>query len=78
VRAFVLLGIDYDFSKNKMKFLILNPHCQKEISAKELVEQNYVGWQESGFFLRDAFYNFCLPRAKYLKGLNKGIKTAAF
>ena len=78
MRAFVLLGVDFDYGKRDMKFLILSAHYEGGLGPKQLIEKHFLGWQESSFFLRDAFYNFCLPRAKYLKSVVKSLKTANF
>jgi hypothetical protein len=74
----VLLGVDYDYGKNDMKFLIMSAHYEGNLQPKQLIEKGFISWQESSFFLRDAFYNFCFPKAKYLKSGIKSLKTANF
>ncbi len=64
VRAFVLMGIDYNETKNEVQFLILNPSFRGKATIEELHDKEFVSWRESSFFLKDNFYNFCLPKAK--------------
>jgi hypothetical protein len=63
-RAFVLLGIDYNELKDEVRFLILNPHYQGNENQREIYDNDWISWKDSAFFLKDAFYNFCLPKAK--------------
>jgi len=75
-RAFVILGIDYNENTNEVRFLVLNPHFKGTETLEELQKDGWVSWKDSTFFLKDAFYNFCLPCAKLLQSPKKLKKRA--
>lgn len=61
VLAYTLLGIEYNESNGKAKYLILDPHYTGEDDIQVIIQKNWCGWKDSNIFQKDAFYNLCMP-----------------
>ncbi|GJD12297.1 Probable Ufm1-specific protease [Galdieria sulphuraria] len=62
VLAYTLLGIEYNESTGKVQYLILDPHYIGEDHMEVIIHKNkWCGWKDSNIFLKDAFYNLCMP-----------------
>eukprot|EP00742_Colponemidia_sp_Colp-10_P003418 GILJ01003639.1.p1 GENE.GILJ01003639.1~~GILJ01003639.1.p1 ORF type:complete len:623 (+),score=85.13 GILJ01003639.1:42-1910(+) len=62
VLAYTLLGIDFNESTGDIRFLILDPHYTGPEDLKTIQDKGWVGWKTADLFVRDAFYNLCMPQ----------------
>lgn len=61
VLAYTLLGVDICAQTGEARFLILDPHYTGEENVKKINQKGWCDWKKSDIFVREAFYNLCLP-----------------
>eukprot|EP01028_Stygiella_incarcerata_P011200 TRINITY_DN622_c0_g1_i1.p1 TRINITY_DN622_c0_g1~~TRINITY_DN622_c0_g1_i1.p1 ORF type:complete len:733 (+),score=182.32 TRINITY_DN622_c0_g1_i1:122-2320(+) len=62
VLAYTLLGVHYDEGSSEPLFLILDPHYTGKNDIRTIINKGWCSWKKSNLFLKDSFYNFCLPQ----------------
>lgn len=62
VLAHTILGVDYNQSTGKIKFLILDPHYTGGEDLHIIQSKGWCGWKGVDFWDKRAFYNMCLPQ----------------
>lgn len=60
--AYGLIGVDFNEKSGEVKFLILDPHYIGSEDVGTIVNKKWCGWHGPELFLRNAFYNFCMPQ----------------
>jgi hypothetical protein len=61
LKAFTILGIDYNENADTVKYLVLDPHYTgSDSSTKDIIKKGFVGWKDVKHF-QPGFYNLCLP-----------------
>lgn len=61
--AYTLLGVHFNDQTGDIRFLILDPHYTgSDDNMKDIVGKKWCGWHAADKFVKDAFYNLCLPR----------------
>mmetsp|Transcript_12396 Transcript_12396/g.20557 ORF Transcript_12396/g.20557 Transcript_12396/m.20557 type:complete len:183 (-) Transcript_12396:99-647(-) len=62
--AYGLLGIDWNVTEKKSKYLILDPHYTgSDDNVSKILKNGWCGWKDaSDVFKADNFYNFLLPQ----------------
>lgn len=61
VLAHTIIGVDYNRSTGDIKFLILDPHYTGGEDIATITSKGWVGWKDTKFWTKNAFYNLCLP-----------------
>jgi len=61
VLAYTILGVHRNES-GTLRFLILDPHYTGKEDLSSIQKKGWIGWFGSKKFLRDKFYNLCLPQ----------------
>ncbi len=61
VLAYGLLGVRWRESTGEAEFLILDPHYTGQENLNSIFKGGWCQWKTSELFLKDYFYNFCLP-----------------
>lgn len=62
VLAHTILGVDYNQSTGKLKFLILDPHYTGGEDLHVIQSKGWCGWKGLEFWDKRAYYNMCLPQ----------------
>eukprot|EP01133_Synstelium_polycarpum_P015354 gene15354-18213_t len=63
VLAYTLLGVDFNGDTGESRYLILDPHYTGAYDNLKLIkDKGWCGWKGPELFLKNAFYNFCLPQ----------------
>lgn len=57
-----LLGVGTDGVKQY--FLILDPHFVGDADIRYLQNNGWIEWKDEECFMKESFYNFCLPQCK--------------
>lgn len=69
VLAHTILGVDWNEDTGDIAFLILDPHFtgsdwtnQGKPNLATIQSKGWVGWKKPDFWVKDAFYNMCMPQ----------------
>eukprot|EP00297_Palpitomonas_bilix_P001084 CAMPEP_0113917176 /NCGR_PEP_ID=MMETSP0780_2-20120614/32573_1 /TAXON_ID=652834 /ORGANISM="Palpitomonas bilix" /LENGTH=555 /DNA_ID=CAMNT_0000916689 /DNA_START=63 /DNA_END=1730 /DNA_ORIENTATION=- /assembly_acc=CAM_ASM_000599 len=62
VLAYTLLGVEYEETTGRSRFLILDPHYTGKHEVKAILAKGWCAWHGPELFRGDAFYNFCMPQ----------------
>ncbi|SPQ99158.1 unnamed protein product (mitochondrion) [Plasmodiophora brassicae] len=62
VLAYTLLGVDINEFTGDVRFLILDPHYKGADDVDTIVSKGWCAWHSADLFLRDTFYNLCMPQ----------------
>lgn len=62
VLAHTILGVDYNQSTGKLRFLILDPHYTGGEDLHIIQSKGWCGWKGLDFWDKKAYYNMCLPQ----------------
>ena len=57
-----LIGVKHNPTTQEMKFLLLDPHYSGPEDVKKIIKEGWLSWKSPSFFVKDSFYNFCLPQ----------------
>lgn len=60
--AHTILGVDYNQSTGKLRFLILDPHYTGGEDLHVIQSKGWCGWKGLDFWTKTAYYNMCLPQ----------------
>ena len=61
VLAFTILGVAYNEETKEIRYLILDPHYTGKDDPEQIVSKGWCAWKKNSLFLKDHFYNLCLP-----------------
>jgi len=61
VLAYTLLGVRFDPVSGETLFLILDPHYIGKEDLNVIQGKGWCGWKTGDLFVKNAFYNLCMP-----------------